>query len=55
MDLADSDTGGIITLLWNADVPGRDVKTGIDLLRYEGALITEVGSITGDLQLPVMR
>jgi len=52
---ADSHTTGIITLLWNATVPGQGTKTGIDLLRHEGARITEVWSITGDLQLPFMR
>ena len=51
----DSHTTGIITLLWNATVPGQGTKTGIDLLRHEGARITEVWSITGDLQLPFMR
>ena len=52
---ADSNTTGIITLLWNATVPGQGTKTGIDLLRHEGARITEVWSITGDLQLPFMK
>ena len=52
---ADSNTSGIITLLWNVDVPNRGTKTGIDLLRHEGARITEVWSITGDLELPFMR
>ena len=52
---ADSHTTGIITLLWNATVSGHGTKTGIDLLRHEGARITEVWSITGDLQLPFMR
>jgi hypothetical protein len=52
---ADSNTSGIITLLWNVAVPGEGTKTGIDLLRHEGAWITEVWSITGDLELPFMR
>jgi hypothetical protein len=52
---ADSNTSGIITLLWNVDVPNQGTKTGIDLLRHEGARITEVWSITGDLELPFMR
>ena len=52
---ADSNTSGIITLLWNVAVPGEGTKTGIDLLRHEGTRITEVWSITGDLELPVMR
>lgn len=51
---ADSNTSGIITLLWNVAVPGDGTKTGIDLLRHEGARITEVWSITGDLELPFM-
>jgi hypothetical protein len=52
---ADSNTSGIITLLWNVAVPGDGTRTGIDLLRHEGAWITEVWSITGDLELPFMR
>ena len=52
---ADSNTSGIITLLWNVAVPGQGTKTGIDLLRHEGARITEVWSITGDLELPFMQ
>jgi len=52
---ADSNTSGMITLLWNVAVPDQGTKTGIDLLRYEGAQITEVWSITGDLELPFMR
>jgi len=52
---ADSNTSGIITLLWNVDVPGQGTKTGIDLLRHEGARITEVWSVTGDLELPFMQ
>ena len=51
---ADSNTSGIITLLWNAEVPGQGTLTGIDLLRHESGLITEVWSITGDLELPIM-
>jgi hypothetical protein len=51
---ADSSTSGIITLLWNAAIPGQGTRTGIDLLRHEGAQITEVWSITGDLELPFM-
>jgi hypothetical protein len=52
----DSNTsGGMITLLWNVAVPGQGTRTGIDLLRHEGARITEVWSITGDLELPFMR
>jgi hypothetical protein len=52
---ADSNASGIITLLWNVAVPNQGTKTGIDLLRHEGARITEVWSITGDLELPFMR
>ena len=52
---ADSNLSGIITLLWNVAVPGEGTRTGIDLLRHEGARITEVWSITGDLELPFMR
>lgn len=52
---AHSNTSGIITLLWNVTVPGQGTKTGIDLLRHEGAGITEVWSITGDLELPLLR
>ena len=51
---ADSEATGIITLLWNAAVPGQGTRTGIDLLRHEGDRITEVWSITGDLELPFM-
>ena len=52
---ADSNTSGIITLLWNVDVPCQGTRTGIDLLRHEGAWIVEAWSITGDLELPPMR
>ena len=52
---ADSNTSGVITLLWNVTVPDQGTRTGIDLLRYEGAHIMEVWSITGDLELPFMR
>ena len=52
---ADSNTSGIITLLWDVAVPNQGTKTGIDLLRHEGAQITEVWSITGDLELPFMK
>jgi hypothetical protein len=52
---ADSNTGGIITLLWNVVVPNQGTRTGIDLLRHAGARVTEVWSITGDLELPFMR
>jgi hypothetical protein len=52
---ADSNTTGIITLLWNVAVPDQATRTGIDLLRHEGDWITEVWSITGDLELPFMR
>ena len=51
---ADSNTSGVITLLWNAEVPGEGTRTGIDLLRHDSARITEVWSITGDLELPLM-
>jgi len=51
----DSNTSGMITLLWNVAVPGQGTKTGIDLLRHEGARITGAWSITGDLELPFMR
>jgi hypothetical protein len=46
---------GIISLLWNVDVPREGTKTGIDLLRHRGGLIVEVWSITGDLELPLLR
>ena len=49
---ADSNTSGLITLLWNADIPNQGTRTGIDLLRHDGARIAEVWSITGDLELP---
>lgn len=52
---ATSNTSGIITLLWNVAVPAEGTRTGIDLLRHDGARITEVWSITGDLELPFMR
>jgi len=51
---ADSEATGILTLLWNVAAPGHGTRTGIDLLRHEGDRITEVWSITGDLELPVM-
>ena len=52
---SESNTGGIITLLWNVMVPGEGTRTGIDLLRHEGVWITEVWSITGDFELPAIR
>ena len=51
----EDDDGGLITLLWNVDIPGVARKSGIDLLRHRGDLITEVWSITADLELPAMR
>jgi hypothetical protein len=54
---ADSDDGasGLITLLWNVDVPGDGTRTGIDLLRQRAGVIIEVWSITGDLELPPLE
>lgn len=52
---SDSSTSAMITLLWNVTVSAQGTRTGIDLLRHEGARITEVWSITGDLEMPVMR
>lgn len=52
---ADSNSSGILTLLWSATIPGHGTVTGIDLLRHAGVQITEVWSITGDLELPLMR
>ena len=51
----EGDGGGLITLLWNVDIPDVARKSGIDLLRHRGDLITEVWSITADLELPAMR
>jgi hypothetical protein len=54
---ADSDDGasGLITLLWNVDVPSEGTRTGIDLLRQRAGVIMEVWSITGDLELPLLN
>ncbi|WP_223692111.1 hypothetical protein [Leifsonia poae] len=50
---ADSDqASGLITLLWEVAAPGVSARSGIDLLRYRDDRITEVWSITGDLELP---
>ena len=43
---------GLITLLWEVSAPGAPARSGIDLLQYRGDQITEVWSITGDLELP---
>jgi hypothetical protein len=51
---SDDDDSGLITLLWNVEIPGAGRKSGIDLLRHRGDLITEVWSITADLELPGM-
>lgn len=53
----DSNDGasGMITLLWNVDVPGEGTRTGIDLLRQHTGVIIEVWSITGDLELPPLN
>jgi hypothetical protein len=40
---ADTNKSRIITLPWNVAVPGQGTKTGTDLLRHEGARVTEVG------------
>jgi hypothetical protein len=51
----DGKGGGLITLLWNVDVPGAHRRSGIDLLRWRSGRIVEVWSITADLELPAMR
>ena len=52
---ADSDdSAGLITLLWEVNAPGAATRSGIDLLRYRGDHVTEVWSITGDLELPTL-
>ncbi|MGO4535070.1 hypothetical protein [Leifsonia sp. 2MCAF36] len=43
---------GSFTLLWEVQAPGFGTRSGIDILRYEGDLMTEVWSITGDLEFP---
>jgi len=52
---ADAGDGGLITLLWNVAIPNAARKSGIDLLRHRCDLITDVWSITADLELPAMR
>lgn len=47
--------GATITLLWEVESPGRGRRSGIDVLRHRDGLITEVWSVTGDLELPPMR
>ena len=49
------DDSGLITLLWNVKIPNVARKSGIDLLRHHRDLITEVWSVTADLELPPMR
>ena len=51
----DGNEGGLITLLWNVEVPGAPRRSGIDLLRWRSGRIVEVWSITADLELPAMR
>ncbi len=46
--------GEDITLLWEVEAPGKGRRSGIDVLRHRGGLITEVWSVTGDLELPPM-
>jgi hypothetical protein len=47
-----TDQAGSFTLLWDVQAPGFGVRSGIDIFRYNDDLITEVWSITGDLELP---
>lgn len=47
-----TDHAGSFTLLWEVKAPGMGTRSGIDIFRYSGDLITEVWSITGDLELP---
>ena len=47
-----TDHAGSFTLLWEVQAPGFGTRSGIDLFRYSDDLITEVWSITGDLELP---
>ncbi len=49
------DGGETITLLWEVEAPGVGRRSGIDVLRHRDGLITEVWSVTGDLELPPMR
>jgi hypothetical protein len=43
---------GSFTLLWEVQAPGAGIRSGIDIFRYSNDLITEVWSITGDLEIP---
>jgi hypothetical protein len=46
---------GVISLLWHVSALGLPRRSGIDLIRYAGGRITQVWSITGDLELPPLR
>ena len=46
---------GVISLLWHVSALGLPRRSGIDLIRHAGGKITEVWSITGDLELPPLR
>jgi hypothetical protein len=46
-----TDQAGSFTLQCEVQAPGFGVRSGIDVIRYND-LITEVWSITGDLELP---
>jgi hypothetical protein len=43
---------GLITLLWKLEAPGFARRSGIDILRTDDGGVTEVWSVTGDLELP---
>jgi hypothetical protein len=47
--------GGEFVLLWEVTPPGGSARSGLDLFRFHKNVITEVWSITGDLELPPMR
>jgi hypothetical protein len=47
-----TDHTGSFTLLWEVQAPGVGTRSGIDIFRYSDDLITEVWSVTGDLELP---
>jgi len=50
-----SGADGVISLLWHVSALGLPRRSGIDLIRHAGGRVTEVWSITGDLELPPLR
>jgi hypothetical protein len=53
--VAEAADGCMVTLLWNVEMPGRGVKSGLDILRLRGGGIAVAWSITGDLLLPPLK